>query len=86
MVSYDTTSGYVTLGMTTHNGVHPGRGLLRFDAIATDPPEFRLLAGWIGEMYQANAPTPAYPGGNELRIVFNGLDVLVEYVALIETR
>lgn len=86
IVSFDATDGYIFLGGVNHNGMHVGRGLLRYDAIATAPREFRLLTGWRDEPYAATGPVAQYDGGAGIRTVFNGLDVTVEYVALIETR
>jgi len=46
-------------------------------------PQFRVTAGWFGELYGATASTPAYDMGQTIRFVFNGLDVRVEYILLV---
>lgn len=65
--------------------VHPGIGYFRLDAVATSPPAYHLEAGWIGELYQSNAATPGYIGGNLIRLSIHGLDVDLRYLALIAT-
>lgn len=85
IVSYDSTNGYVLLDSRTTNGMHPGVGFLRYDAIAGNSPAFALLTGWTGELYSAHAAAPAYQGGTKVRLVLNGLDIAIRYVAIIET-
>jgi hypothetical protein len=84
VISYDIANGYLFLASSTHNGMHVGRGAVRLDATVNNP-RFAVVAGWIGEMYEATAPTPAYGGGPVTRIVFNGLDVSLSYFVAILT-
>jgi hypothetical protein len=83
IVSYDTTSGYTFLGSVPHGGMHPGRGVLRYDVRVGPSPSIELDAGWIGEMYQTTAATPSYMGSQAPRWTINGLDVDIRYVAVI---
>jgi hypothetical protein len=85
VISYDPVNQYQSLGAVDHNGMHAGRGLLQYDAIATTPRGWRVTAGWIGELYQTGAATAAYDGGDAIRLTFNGLDLSLRYVVIIET-
>jgi hypothetical protein len=85
VVSYDATNMYVNLDATAVTTIHPGRGFLRLDAGRGTSPTYTAVGGWLGELYTATAATPAYDGGISIRFAFNGLDVAVEYLAIIET-
>jgi hypothetical protein len=80
--SYDPSNGYQLLDGRTHPGIHPGRGILRYDANAT-AHTWALTTGWTGELYSANAATPGYAGGDGINVVLNGLDIDLTYVVLI---
>ena len=84
IVSYDGVNGYVFLGSATHPGMHPGRGVLRYDASVTAGTHV-LVAGWTDELYNASGATPAYTGGPTTRITLNGLDVSLLYFVAIQT-
>ena len=84
VVSYDATNGYQFLGSVPHGGMHPGAGILRFD-VATSPPTFTVVAGWVGELYTATASTPEFSGGTGITVVFNGLDFVMRYVVMIDS-
>lgn len=83
ITSYDPTNGYVNHALVPHAGVHPGVGILRYDA-STAPQQIRAVAGWVGELYTASAATPGFTGGNELNVVVNGLDVVLRYIVIID--
>ena len=83
--SYDGVNGYQALGTVVHNGMHAGTGLWRIDARATPAPSFAARAGWIGELYDASAGTPAYTSGMSLRLAINGLAVSITYMAVIDS-
>jgi hypothetical protein len=83
LVRYDGT--YTSVATMMHGGMHPGRGLLRFDAKAGNDATFRSTGGWIGEMYVADGATPGYVGGTYVRVAINGLSVAMRYLVLIET-
>jgi hypothetical protein len=84
VVSYDAVNGYTSLDSAMHLGMHPGRGVFRYDASVTGGQQ-GIFAGWIGEMYQASAATPTYAGAPATRIVFNGLDIALLYFVVIVT-
>jgi hypothetical protein len=79
-------TGYSQIAIAPHGGMHPGRGVVRYDAIMGAAPAFRLEAGWVGEMYVAVGATPAYAGGTVIRFVLNGLDIDLEYVFIVGTN
>jgi hypothetical protein len=85
VVSFDSTNGYIDLGMVMHAGMHAGTGILRMDATASPAVAraFGVRAGWIGELYDAAGSTPQYTGGSSLRWAINGVDVTITYVAII---
>jgi hypothetical protein len=85
VISYDAANLYQFLDSTPTLGMHAGRGFVRADAIATGAPELRGQGGWLGELYSAVAPTPAYAGGTAIRMGVNGLDIDLEYLAIIAT-
>lgn len=83
VISYDNTNGYVSLDTVLHGGIHPGVGILRSD-VATTPPRFSVVTGWTGELYSATAAVPGFVGGSDIRVVVNGLDVVLRYVVIID--
>jgi len=85
VVSYDVMNGYQFLAPQAIPGLHAGSGSFRLDAVATAPPAYHLVAGWVGEMYTSDAATPAYIGGTDIRFAINGLDLDLRYVAIIAT-
>jgi hypothetical protein len=85
IVSYDATNGYVQLDTDPVTSMHAGRGFLRLDAVGGTSPTYTTVGGWLGELYTATAATPAYDGGIAIRTGYNGLDVVIEYLAIIET-
>jgi hypothetical protein len=84
VISYDSTNGYLFLDTSAHNGMHTGRGLLRYGANGATHEE-SIVAGWTDELYTANAPTPAYTGGTTTRITFNGVDIALLYFVVIQS-
>jgi hypothetical protein len=85
IVSYDATNGYISLDAEPATSIHPGRGFLRLDAVRGTAPTYTTEGGWLGDLYTATAATPAYGGGSSIRFGFNGLDIAIEYLAIIET-
>jgi hypothetical protein len=85
VVSYDSTTGYAFHGNVPHRGMHAGRGILRYDAHAGSSPTFDVTAGWTAELYSVSGATPGYAGASQVRWTINGLDVDVNYVAIIST-
>lgn len=83
--SYDAVNGYQALGTVVHAGMRPGTGLLRIDARAAPARSFTVRAGWIGELYDASAGTPAYTSGTSLRLAINGVAVSITYIAVIDS-
>jgi hypothetical protein len=77
---------YTTLAAAVHGGVHAGVGLIRLDANAGIAPRFAIHAGWTGEMYDAEAETPAYVGADMTRVVINGLDLELRYAVVIASE
>ncbi len=83
ITSYDGINGYVNHDRVMTAGVHPGVGLLRYDT-STAPQQFRAVVGWVGELYTVSASTPGFTGGTVLRVVVNGLDVVLRYIVIID--
>ncbi len=84
--SYDETTGtFVAIASMTTNGMHPGRGFIQYDTTAGPSPRYATTGGWIGELYAADGATPMYTGGPGVEFTFNGLDIAVRYVIIIET-
>jgi hypothetical protein len=78
---YD-SSGYTLLDGIDPGAFHAGDGLMRMDCDTTH----HLFTGWTGQMYTVTAATPAYAGGKGIRFAFNGIDVSINYLAIIATN
>jgi hypothetical protein len=65
--------------------VHTGSGSIRLDTVAGPAPTYAMEAGWLGELYDAEAATPDYAGAPSTHEIINGLDVELTYLAVIET-
>ena len=65
--------------------VHLGSGSIvtDFDTIGS---QFTTDAGWQNERYMVSGPAAGYVGAPTLRFVFNGLDVHVEWLAVIDSN
>jgi hypothetical protein len=82
ITQYDSTTGYMGLATMDPGAFHAGAGLTRLDVDTTHT----LLTGWTGQMYNLTAATPAYAGGKGIRFALNGIDVSVNYLAIIATN
>lgn len=86
ITSYDATNGYQNVGQAdVPGGVHTGPGLLRLDADTTTRT-WAVEGGWVGQMYSASGPTPAYSGSTAMRFIFNALDIDIESLTIVETQ
>jgi hypothetical protein len=83
IVSYDPSNGYVSLGSVDSPPLHTGVGIMRIDVDA-NANTYATVAGWEGELFTAMASTPLYTGGPRLHYSFNGLDVLLRYLVIID--
>jgi hypothetical protein len=82
VVEYD-GANYTNLDAQADNGFHPGVGLIRLTADLAGPT-YAIDAGWIGEMYHAQASVPGYAGAPGLQFAVNGLDVQFRYLAIVK--
>jgi hypothetical protein len=62
--------------------VHLGTGSIVFDVDGRDQ-QFRITAGWSGEQYTAGATVAGYITAPSARFQDNGLDLKLEYIAMI---
>jgi hypothetical protein len=82
VVVYD-GSTYMNLAAQNTAGMHPGVGLIRLTADATGQT-YTIDAGWVGEMYHAQASVAGYAGAPALQFSVNGLDVQFRYLAIVK--
>jgi len=83
IVQYDTmTFMYTQIDPMDPGPFHAGVGLTRLDCDTTH----HLLTGWTGQMYTMTAATPSYQGGKGIRFALNGIDVSIDYLAVIATN
>jgi hypothetical protein len=80
VADYDGTN-YHTLDQQDPGAMHPGPGLIR---LTTDGQSFTIDAGWVGQMYHASAATPGFTGGVMPKLILNGLEIELRYIAVIE--
>jgi hypothetical protein len=78
---YDGTS-YNMLASQDPGAMHPGVGLIRLTTDGT--PSFTIDAGWVGQMYHATAATPGFVPGVMPRLILNGLEIELRYIAVIQ--
>ena len=79
IVSYDSVNQYQTLAGMDPGAFHAGVGLVRMDVGTTH----YLRTGWTGQMYEVKAETPMYQGGQGIRTALNGIDISIDYLAII---
>jgi hypothetical protein len=78
---YDGTN-YHQLDQQDPGVMHAGLGLIRLTTDGT--PSFTVDAGWVGEMYHATAATPGFTPGVQPKVILNGLELELRYIAVIQ--
>jgi hypothetical protein len=81
VADYDGTN-YHMLSAQDPGSIHTGLGLIRLTT--DDKPSFTIDAGWVGQMYEASAGTPAFVPGETPTLILNGLELELRYIAVIE--
>jgi len=81
VVDYDGAS-YNMLAQEDPGPMHPGTGLIRLTTDGT--PSFGIDAGWVGQMYHLAATVPAFTPGVMPRLISNGLELELRYIAVIQ--